>query len=70
VDWFRSDVGMPNAEAGCSPPVVFVVGMIIGLFTSFGFFVALQLFRSMLGFFCHWTCMLQSLEVLWADFVW
>jgi len=41
VDWFGPDVGVPNAKVGCSSPVAFVVGIVLGLFESFGFFVVL-----------------------------
>jgi len=33
VEWFRPDVGMSNAKAGCSPPVAFFVGLAFCLFS-------------------------------------
>jgi len=60
---------MSNAEARCSSSVAFVVGIVLSLFKSFGFFVVLQLFSQRWNLFGDWTCMLWSLEVLWVDFV-
>jgi len=69
MDWFGPDVGMSNAKAGGSSSVAFIVGIVIGLFGSFGFFVVLQLFSQCWDFFGDQSCMLESLEMLWVDFV-
>jgi len=60
---------MSNAEAGCSPSVAFLVGIVLSLFEGIGFFVVLQLFRQCWDLFGDQSCMLWSLEVLWEDFV-
>jgi len=44
MDWFRPDVGTPNTKVGGFPSVGFVVGIVISLFESFGFFIVLWLF--------------------------
>jgi len=69
MDWFRPDVGMSNAKADSSSSVVFVVGIVISLFDSFGFFVVLHLFSQCWDFFGDQSCILWSLEALWVDFV-
>jgi len=60
---------MSNAKADCSSAVVFVVGLILSLFKNFVFFVVLWLFGQCWGLFGDQTCVLQSSEVLWVDFV-
>jgi len=69
VDWFVPDVGMSNAKADCPSSVAFVVGIVLSLFKSFGFFVVLQLFSQCWDLFGDWSRMLESLEALWVDFV-
>jgi len=69
MNWFGPDVGMSDAKVGSSSSVAFIVGIVLGLFDSFGFFVVLWLFSQCWDLFGDWSCMLWSLEVLWADFV-
>jgi len=69
VDWFALDVGMSNAKAGCPSSVAFVVGIVLSLFESFCFFVVLWSFSQCWDLFGDWSHMLESLEVLWVDFV-
>jgi len=52
------------------PPVAFIVRIGLGLFKSFSFFIVLQLFSQCWDLFGDHSCMVWSLEVLLADFVW
>jgi len=58
-----------NAETDCPRSLLFVVGIILSLSESFGFFVVFQLFSQCWDLFGDWTCGLQSMEVLWVDVV-
>jgi len=68
MDIVRPEVGMSNAKVDFSRPVSFVVSVVVSLFVSFGFLIALQLFGQCWDLFGDWACVLQSLEVLWVDF--
>jgi len=59
---------MSNAKMSCSSSVLFVVGINFSLFESFDFFIVQWLFSQARDLFSCETCVLQSLEVLWADF--
>jgi len=49
MDWFGPDVRTSDAKVGCHSSVAFVVGIVLSLLESFGFFVALQLFSQCAG---------------------
>jgi len=60
LDRFRPDDATSNAKVDCSPSVLFVVGILLSSFESFGFFIVVKLFSLCWDLFSDQTSMLWS----------